>query len=210
MLKADGKAFWVSLDSETGVTYREWSPSKDLFQSLQFTGLLPWQASWWRWTTAGTEGPQDRKRSQAISPTHRYPAAFLGDIALDEEDLKAFQVEQIAELRQQAILRATGKASGNSSTPANQHARGRLQRKAREKLGGRGRGRSRNRRAATSRPERVWVDGIIPFVIGGNFTGSQRAVFRQAMRHWEKHTCVTFLERTDEDSYIVFTYRPCG
>lgn len=30
------------------------------------------------------------------------------------------------------------------------------------------------------------------------------------MRHWEKHTCVTFLERTDEDSYIVFTYRPCG
>lgn len=40
--------------------------------------------------------------------------------------------------------------------------------------------------------------------------GSQRAVFRQAMRHWEKHTCVTFLERTDEDSYIVFTYRPCG
>lgn len=30
------------------------------------------------------------------------------------------------------------------------------------------------------------------------------------MRHWEKHTCVTFLERNDEDSYIVFTYRPCG
>uniref|UniRef100_A0A8C0KZL2 Metalloendopeptidase n=1 Tax=Canis lupus dingo TaxID=286419 RepID=A0A8C0KZL2_CANLU len=67
-----------------------------------------------------------------------------------------------------------------------------------------------SRRAATSRPERVWPDGVIPFVIGGNFTGSQRAVFRQAMRHWEKHTCVTFLERTDEDSYIVFTYRPCG
>lgn len=40
--------------------------------------------------------------------------------------------------------------------------------------------------------------------------GSQRAIFRQAMRHWEKHTCVTFLERNDEDSYIVFTYRPCG
>lgn len=30
------------------------------------------------------------------------------------------------------------------------------------------------------------------------------------MRHWEKYTCVTFLERNDEDSYIVFTYRPCG
>ncbi|KAA8592353.1 hypothetical protein FQN60_017808, partial [Etheostoma spectabile] len=30
------------------------------------------------------------------------------------------------------------------------------------------------------------------------------------MRHWEKHTCVTFIERTQEESYIVFTYRPCG
>lgn len=49
-------------------------------------------------------------------------------------------------------------------------------------------------------------DNLAPFILAG----SQRAVFRQAMRHWEKHTCVTFLERTDEDSYIVFTYRPCG
>lgn len=42
------------------------------------------------------------------------------------------------------------------------------------------------------------------------YLGSQRAIFRQAMRHWEKHTCVTFIERTQEESYIVFTYRPCG
>lgn len=120
----------------------------------------------------------------------------------------------------------------------------------------------RLRRAATSRPERVWPDGIIPYAISGNFSGecwmgtinpskcfffctgflgssvqptcacwhvwclrhletvtllsqsflsgSQRAIFRQAMRHWEKHTCVTFIERTTEESYIVFTYRPCG
>lgn len=99
-----------------------------------------------------------------------------------------------------------------------------------------GRGLGRRRRAATSRPERVWPDGIIPYVISGNFSGespagtlfscfcfvfftlfffkslagSQRAIFRQAMRHWEKHTCVTFTERTSEESYIVFTYRPCG
>ncbi|XP_060155630.1 tolloid-like protein 1 isoform X4 [Globicephala melas] len=65
-------------------------------------------------------------------------------------------------------------------------------------------------RAATSRTERVWPGGVIPYVIGGNFTGSQRAMFKQAMRHWEKHTCVTFIERGDEESYIVFTYRPCG
>lgn len=41
-------------------------------------------------------------------------------------------------------------------------------------------------------------------------SGSQRAIFKQAMRHWEKHTCVTFIERTDEESFIVFSYRTCG
>lgn len=133
-------------------------------------------------------------------------AAFLGDIALDEEDLRAFRVQQAAVLRQQTARRPSIKAAGNSSALGGQGTSGQPQRESR----GRWRGRPRSRRAATSRPERVWPDGVIPFVIGGNFTGSQRAVFRQAMRHWEKHTCVTFLERTDEDSYIVFTYRPCG
>uniref|UniRef100_A0A671F330 Metalloendopeptidase n=1 Tax=Rhinolophus ferrumequinum TaxID=59479 RepID=A0A671F330_RHIFE len=133
-------------------------------------------------------------------------AAFLGDIALDEEDLRAFQVQQATDLRQRTIRRSSIKAAGNSSSPNCQRATGQPQRRSR----GRWRSRTRSRRAATSRPERVWPDGVIPFVIGGNFTGDQRAVFRQAMRHWEKHTCVTFLERTDEDSYIVFTYRPCG
>ncbi|ELW49304.1 Tolloid-like protein 2 [Tupaia chinensis] len=68
----------------------------------------------------------------------------------------------------------------------------------------------RVRRATTSRTERIWPGGVIPYVIGGNFTGSQRAIFKQAMRHWEKHTCVTFIERTDEESFIVFSYRNCG
>lgn len=35
----------------------------------------------------------------------------------------------------------------------------------------RGRQRARSRRAATSRPERVWPDGVIPYVISGNFSG---------------------------------------
>nr|XP_051692726.1 bone morphogenetic protein 1 isoform X3 [Oryctolagus cuniculus] len=162
-------------------------------------------------------------------------AAFLGDIALDEEDLWAFRATPRA-ARTSSIRAAVHKApsrvlcnstvptplqravSGpetetrreNSSTTTCQNTRGQPQRDTRGRWRGRARSRSRSRRAATSRPERVWPDGVIPFVIGSNFTGSQRAVFRQAMRHWEKHTCVTFLERTDEDSYIVFTYRPCG
>ncbi|XP_038060664.1 bone morphogenetic protein 1 homolog isoform X1 [Patiria miniata] len=67
-------------------------------------------------------------------------------------------------------------------------------------------------RAVTSRPERKWPYGVIPYVIDGNFTGSQRAMFKQAMRHWENYTCITFVERspTQHRNYIVFTYRSCG
>ena len=69
---------------------------------------------------------------------------------------------------------------------------------------------SRSRRAATSLKERLWPNGIIPYVIEGNFTGEQRAMFKQAMRHWENHTCITFVKRTSEPDYIVFTHRSCG
>nr|NP_001071840.1 Tolloid protein [Ciona intestinalis]BAE06735.1 Tolloid [Ciona intestinalis] len=68
----------------------------------------------------------------------------------------------------------------------------------------------RTRRAATARQERKWPHGVIPYTISANFTGSQRAMFKQAMRHWEGQTCLTFIERTNEDNYIRFTYRPCG
>ncbi|NXG58919.1 BMP1 protein, partial [Hemiprocne comata] len=157
-------------------------------------------------------------------------AAFLGDIALDEEDLRLFQVERVVDLARHTITRLPTNSSGSHSPslPVHLHPRGHAcahppllpvptgshapsanprpgpQRRRR------GQQRARSRRAATSRPERVWPDGVIPYVISGNFSGDQRAIFRQAMRHWEKHTCVTFLERNDEDSYIVFTYRPCG
>ncbi|XP_047426669.1 bone morphogenetic protein 1-like isoform X2 [Mugil cephalus] len=119
-------------------------------------------------------------------------AAFLGDIALDEDDLRMFKEAQSTD-------EANSTISVNSST-SSESVRSR---RAADRL-------QRHRRAATARPERVWPDGIIPYVINGNFSGSQRAIFRQAMRHWEKHTCVAFTERTTEESYIVFTYRPCG
>ncbi|XP_074419739.1 bone morphogenetic protein 1 isoform X1 [Larus michahellis] len=129
-------------------------------------------------------------------------AAFLGDIALDEEDLQLFQVERVVDLARRTVTRLPTNSSGSNATKASPRPG--------HQPHNRGRQRARSRRAATSRPERVWPDGVIPYVISGNFSGSQRAIFRQAMRHWEKHTCVTFLERNDEDSYIVFTYRPCG
>uniref|UniRef100_H2LYN2 Metalloendopeptidase n=1 Tax=Oryzias latipes TaxID=8090 RepID=H2LYN2_ORYLA len=118
-------------------------------------------------------------------------AAFLGDIALDEEDVRIFQ-DAISSHKAQHT--DTNSATTSEDSRRFQHSKSRR----------------RRRRAATSRPERVWPNGIIPYMISGNFSGSQRAIFRQAMRHWEKHTCVTFIERTTEESYIVFTYRPCG
>ncbi|XP_014469873.1 PREDICTED: bone morphogenetic protein 1-like [Dinoponera quadriceps] len=70
----------------------------------------------------------------------------------------------------------------------------------------------RARRAATARKERVWDHGVIPYEIDGNFSGAHKALFKQAMRHWENFTCVKFVERVPREhpNYILFTERPCG
>lgn len=67
-------------------------------------------------------------------------------------------------------------------------------------------------RAATARKERVWDYGVIPYEIDGNFSGMHKALFKQAMRHWENFTCVKFVERNRDEhqNYIIFTERPCG
>lgn len=71
---------------------------------------------------------------------------------------------------------------------------------------------ARARRAATARKERVWDHGVIPYEIDGNFSGAHKALFKQAMRHWENFTCVKFVERVPREhpNYILFTERPCG
>lgn len=68
----------------------------------------------------------------------------------------------------------------------------------------------RTRRAATGDLSRLWQDGVIPYQIQSNFTAHQKAIFVSAMRHWENYTCITFVERTTEPDFIVFTQRPCG
>uniref|UniRef100_A0A8C5K7S6 Metalloendopeptidase n=1 Tax=Jaculus jaculus TaxID=51337 RepID=A0A8C5K7S6_JACJA len=155
-------------------------------------------------------------------------AVFWGDIALDEEDLKLFHIdkagdwakpsmkemghstggleEQLSESWPNAtVSNASSQSTGTDGKEDTMllHGPGSLDATAKTFS-------ARVRRATTSRTERIWPGGVIPYVIGGNFTGSQRAIFKQAMRHWEKHTCVTFIERTDEESFIVFSYRTCG
>uniref|UniRef100_A0A7N8YI92 Metalloendopeptidase n=1 Tax=Mastacembelus armatus TaxID=205130 RepID=A0A7N8YI92_9TELE len=148
-------------------------------------------------------------------------AAFWGDIALDEEDLRMFQVDRTIDLTQHTHMHTHSRQGGLEEHEIAKK-KGSLYLLL-ERIRRYGFGKDsrppymlwfllikRIRRAATSRAERIWPGGVIPYVIGGNFTGSQRAMFKQAMRHWEKQTCVTFIEKTDEESYIVFTYRPCG
>ncbi|TNM85724.1 hypothetical protein fugu_007995 [Takifugu bimaculatus] len=164
-------------------------------------------------------------------------AAFWGDIALDEEDLRMFQIDRTIDLTQHSHSHPRqGHTSGGLEELETSKKRGSLYlllerirrfgldflpknttkaaaspKSQTGKVGKTGSVvKSRFTRAATSRAERIWPGGVIPYIIGGNFTGTQRAMFKQAMRHWEKQTCVSFIEKTDEESYIVFTYRPCG
>ncbi|XP_028974037.2 dorsal-ventral patterning tolloid-like protein 1 [Esox lucius] len=200
-------------------------------------------------------------------------AAFWGDIALDEEDLRMFQIDRTIDLtlhthtdarrghhsggiEEHVVSKRKGslylllerirrfgfdygsknfsqeaasdpktrsgktvgntdstwntEKTGNTVKTVNAMKSGKAVRSRKTVKGGVLEKSPRVPRAATSRAERIWPGGVIPYMIGGNFTGSQRAMFKQAMRHWEKQTCVTFIEKTDEESYIVFTYRPCG
>ncbi|KAM3183271.1 hypothetical protein ACTXT7_010677 [Hymenolepis weldensis] len=69
----------------------------------------------------------------------------------------------------------------------------------------------RVRRAATAYKSRTWPYGVIPYIIQANFTSETKATIMKAMRHWENHTCLSFVEREPQHkSYIIFTVKPCG
>ncbi|XP_057336449.1 protein tolkin-like [Microplitis mediator] len=71
----------------------------------------------------------------------------------------------------------------------------------------------RTRRSlAIGRRRSLWNDGIIPYEIEDIFSGDQRRLFEQAMRHWEQSTCIHFVKRIKEihKNYVVFTKLECG
>lgn len=71
--------------------------------------------------------------------------------------------------------------------------------------------RSREERAVTALMQKVWNKGIIPYQIHDDFSGSQKALFKRAMRHWENHTCITFKEKDAADKdFFLFSSLPCG
>lgn len=70
----------------------------------------------------------------------------------------------------------------------------------------------RNTRAVTAKKDRIWDYGVIPYEIDQIFSGSHKALFKQAMRHWENFTCIKFVERDPKHhpNYIYFTVKNCG
>uniref|UniRef100_A0A158PA86 Metalloendopeptidase n=1 Tax=Angiostrongylus cantonensis TaxID=6313 RepID=A0A158PA86_ANGCA len=78
----------------------------------------------------------------------------------------------------------------------------------------------KRKRAATALKERIWPDGIIPYVIAANFSafktvlyeidrravtisGDHKNLFKRAMRHWENYTCVSFVPKLDHHRHYI-------
>lgn len=72
--------------------------------------------------------------------------------------------------------------------------------------------RHRITRAATAFKKSIWGYGVIPYEIDALYSGAQKSLFKKAMRHWEKFTCIKFVkrERKDHPNYIIFTVKSCG
>lgn len=70
----------------------------------------------------------------------------------------------------------------------------------------------RGKRAATARKERIWNFAVVPYEIDPNFSGDEKAGFKEAMKHWENFTCIKFVERnaSEHENFIRFTELPCG
>ena len=61
---------------------------------------------------------------------------------------------------------------------------------------------ARKEAVAISDPERLWPEGVIPYVIDGDLPEPQRVV--DAIQHWNENTVIQLAERTNEPNWINF------
>ncbi|KAG8200333.1 hypothetical protein JTE90_028515 [Oedothorax gibbosus] len=149
---------------------------------------------------------------------------FVGDIALSRLENEEYEkeLEEEEEQKERDAAEIVRSSSGiphlesNDTLSKKRHtSKHKLRSKKRFRHAGKNRRKesiltNRPKRAATARPERLWDRAVIPYDIESNFSGDHRALFKQAMRHWENYTCVQFVEKEEHPNYIVFTERPCG
>eukprot|EP00116_Pleurobrachia_bachei_P009036 sb/3469298/ len=62
----------------------------------------------------------------------------------------------------------------------------------------------RRKRAVSSEPAKLWIDGVIPYTIEDGIPGDIVTTLKEAMVHWEEETCISFVERTHESDYLSF------
>ncbi|XP_065909425.1 high choriolytic enzyme 1-like [Dysidea avara] len=56
-----------------------------------------------------------------------------------------------------------------------------------------------------------WTNGIIPYVMDPKIAGTQyETSYIKAMRIWQNYTCIKFVNRTNEDSYVILTNHTSG
>ncbi|XP_038047370.1 zinc metalloproteinase nas-8-like [Patiria miniata] len=67
----------------------------------------------------------------------------------------------------------------------------------------------RTTRAVVRPTVQRWPDGIIPYIISDDFAPDTAKLIRNALRHWERQTCLEFREKKAKDQdYLHFAYYP--
>ncbi|CAD6233437.1 GSCOCG00007193001-RA-CDS [Cotesia congregata] len=68
------------------------------------------------------------------------------------------------------------------------------------------------RTVAIKNEEKLWDHGIIPYEIDYVFSETQRKTIKQAIREWERSTCIKFVKRNRKikTNYLKFTRLNCG
>ncbi|XP_033119812.1 bone morphogenetic protein 1-like isoform X2 [Anneissia japonica] len=66
-------------------------------------------------------------------------------------------------------------------------------------------GASRQRRGVTAFKSRYWPNAEIPYLISQMFDNKTKTLIRQAISTYEKHTCLTFVPRTNQSDYVFFS-----